>query len=370
MSDWGELRVAEWDSLCNRVDPENAFIDVSTEEEVVVLFHLFFTIICADSLVLPEEIEALVSIEKVMCPGFLPRGFPVSHADILLSPLDVEGLGSTFSEASESLRERIVNTALVAVCGSGKDSIGEMGEEMAIVHALGDALGVSPRSLRAFEHMLQGREDLAAGDMLRRRGATKEDQMGLTETKLMHEWPDPDPTLAAKFHALGQMEDGTLGKTYFGFARRHGFALPGEMGGPPVFPFVVHDVIHVLSGYPPTPEGEMLTLAFTGGMRREKGAEVILHGLLAFHFGVRLDPVVAPFEHKLNTSDIIDAIGRGSGCTTNLFSRSAPSLDSMWAVQVEELQRRFGIVPNRAELQARLDEEHEWFFASSLQPGN
>jgi hypothetical protein len=59
--------------------------------------------------------------------------------------------------------------------------------------------------------------------------------------------------LAARYQALEQYPPGSLGRSYWEYCRKNGFALPGEKSGAPEL-ILFHDCAHVLSGYGTTPE--------------------------------------------------------------------------------------------------------------------
>lgn len=76
-----------------------------------------------------------------------------------------------------------------------------------------------------------------------------------------------DAALADRYRALGALPAGTVGRTYVESQRADGFPLPGEKGSQ-VEPVVIHDLMHLLSGYGTDPAGEILTASFCAGNRR------------------------------------------------------------------------------------------------------
>lgn len=103
-----------------------------------------------------------------------------------------------------------------------------------------------------------------------------------------------DRELAGRFHALGELPEGTLGHVFFQHCRDAGIPFCGEKGGFPIGA-IYHDFAHVLAGYDTTPEGEMKNAAFQAGFC--KGDEDFFTTLFAniIHTaGVNLAPFPMP----------------------------------------------------------------------------
>ncbi len=132
-----------------------------------------------------------------------------------------------------------------------------------------------------------------------------------------------DKELAARFRALGDLPENTLGYAFFQHYTKNGFAFPGEKGGFPLGA-VYHDFTHVLSGHSITREGEMLNGAFQAGYRRNKNAFfIILFVVLSQSSGVNMTPVdMPPTLGRLGKGDLAERflkeIKRGSSMNTDL----------------------------------------------------
>jgi len=79
---------------------------------------------------------------------------------------------------------------------------------------------------------------------------------------------EDDFETAARFRALEQLPDDTLGHQFFRHCSDADLPFPGEKGG---FPegAIYHDVTHVLSGYDTSPEGELMNAAFQAGYTKD-----------------------------------------------------------------------------------------------------
>lgn len=171
---------------------------------------------------------------------------------------------------------------------------------------------------------------------------------GLLEFKgLLH-----DDALAARFGALGELPEGTLGHAFFRHYRDHGFAFPGQKGGFPVGA-LFHDFGHVIAGYDVTPEGELQIACFQAGYRRTEDAFfTILFAVLIHTAGINVAPIPMP-KHPGRIGEgklferMLHALERGSQMTTDLGDDW-----DFWSwveLPLAETRRRMGVPPPRPE---------------------
>ncbi len=128
-------------------------------------------------------------------------------------------------------------------------------------------------------------------------------------------------TVAAEYHALEKLPEGTLGNAFYRFHRNRGFALPGEKGCIPEELSALHDLMHIISGYNTDFRGEILAQAFAGGSMPKHGMMAAVSGLLSYHNGLvfdghgryklekgNLDPYVwaEAFERGMNAVHFLD----------------------------------------------------------------
>lgn len=78
----------------------------------------------------------------------------------------------------------------------------------------------------------------------------------LLRNKLAYEDIVPDRAIARRWQALERCAEGTWGRAVAEFYHEHHFPFPGERKGISEVG-ARHDWVHVLAGYPPTPEGEI-----------------------------------------------------------------------------------------------------------------
>lgn len=100
--------------------------------------------------------------------------------------------------------------------------------------------------------------------------------------------PAPDPELATRLQALGDLPEGTLGRAYAEFYERNGFDLPGRALDSPAI-FVSHDMCHVIGGYEPVGVGEIALGMMQIGVADTDAHWIQLLGNLGVHEAGYLD---------------------------------------------------------------------------------
>jgi hypothetical protein len=151
-----------------------------------------------------------------------------------------------------------------------------------------------------------------------------------------------DPTLVARFRALGQLPSDTLGYALYRFYTDRGFALPGE---PKSFPegWTKHEAYHVLSEYEVNNQGEMLLAAFSGGNSRLLCMDLLMVTLLQFQAGKRVVPGPIPVD-ELRPAAFFRAIARGASMNVDLLGGQW----NLWPVverPIAELRADYNVPP-------------------------
>lgn len=126
-----------------------------------------------------------------------------------------------------------------------------------------------------------------------------------------------DRRLLARYEGLGARPEGTLGHALYRFYRDNGFALPGE---PKSFPegWSRHEVYHVVSGYSPTDQGEMLNAAFSAGNTEVLCMDLLMLTLLQFQAGFRVMPGPV-LKGELRPDAFFRAVARGATMRVDLL---------------------------------------------------
>ena len=133
------------------------------------------------------------------------------------------------------------------------------------VGTFADELGVSDELVSVARSFARGSLGMAAADF-ERNGYLDRDAHGAalhTSVVLQQAWQsDPDdPALAARWAALGELPEGTIGRGVHDFYLSRGFVFPGLPGSAPPL-LAQHDWVHVLADYGTTVENEIEVFAF------------------------------------------------------------------------------------------------------------
>jgi len=151
-----------------------------------------------------------------------------------------------------------------------------------------------------------------------------------------------DTPLAERYRALADYPVGSVGRVYYDHMRAEGFALPGEKGSQ-VEPVVIHDMMHLLSGYGTDPEGEIMAASFSAGNRRQEPFTYIFFVLCQFHLGVIEAPFATATRGRFDPAAAIHAVGRGMALNRDLSSGWDPW--SIMGLPLNEARASLGVPP-------------------------
>ena len=222
----------------------------------------------------------------------------VLHTDFnvdSLPPITAEGLAAAFD--NPALARQFVQGMTVVSLADGPP-IAAQGKLMT---TYARALGVDEPAVRVMHELANHHMVLFRLDFMRRshiadmlKGAVHRDGFLATARAFaafrgMRE----DAAIAARYKALAQLPEDTLGYAFWKHCSDHGFAFPGEPFGFPEAG-VYHDFTHVLSGYSTQPEGEVQIGGFTAGYKKHTPIFVILFVILTFSAGINVTPVEQP----------------------------------------------------------------------------
>jgi len=132
-----------------------------------------------------------------------------------------------------------------------------------------------------------------------------------------------DTEMAARFHALKDLPEGTLGHAFYHHYTGNGFTFPGEKSGFPIGA-LFHDFAHVIAGYDTSPEGEMKAAAFQAGFTQdENDFFTALFAILIHTSGINMAPFEMPVlrgrigQGEL-AADVLRALQRGAAMKIDL----------------------------------------------------
>lgn len=265
-----------------------------------------------------------------------------------LTPLTPEALADQLNDPI--WRARILRGMTVVALMDGQLSE----ERLAYLHRACGALGVGDEVVNTYANLVHERMGLVRLDMARRGflAGTLRDFLGRGRLEAAmqlarYALKQSDPALAARYRALADLPEGTLGHAYITFIDANGFSVPGEPGGPPP-PIARHDCMHVLGGYGTTPAEEGGVAGFQAGMSRGSDPFFsILLVLAEFQLGRSVVPVeTGVHQQDLDPEVLFQGLERGLQVNHNLIGDWDLFTDV--AVPVDTLRSRYGIPPRPA----------------------
>jgi hypothetical protein len=253
---------------------------------------------------------------------------------LLHTDYDIDALEPIVPEAlaeavvRPELRTQLVNGMVVLSLAAGAPPP----QQVELVRSFAAALDIASPALRLIRHLAN--HDLLLYKLCMMRNSHMRDVFkdqlhyhggvtGLIKNVMTLTGVMEDAKLAARYRALEQLPDGTVGKRFWQHYHDNGFGFPGEKGGFPEAG-VYHDFTHVLAGYNTTGEGETLVAAFIAGFRQgrpDHGLFSALFGLSLFSAGVNVTPIgVTPRTGAVGNvaEQFFIAIQRGSQMEVDL----------------------------------------------------
>jgi hypothetical protein len=255
-----------------------------------------------------------------------------AQKNLLGTSLDIDTLAPITPEAlaaaviDPALRRQLVQGMVVMTLTDGPSPPAKV----ALVERFARALDVDAAEVKSVRLLADQRLLLFRLDFLRRSHLAEalkhqiEDHglFGAVKALLGQRGYGEDPALAARYRALGDLPEGTLGRELIRYYQRNGFSLPGEKHGFPEAG-LYHDFTHVLGGYDTDSPGEMQIAAFIAGYKRDNPFFVILFVTLTFSAGINMTPLPQPsaagiFAEPGLADAFFRAVERGSRVTVDL----------------------------------------------------
>lgn len=301
------------------------------------------TIAMADGVLNESERHMLSSVQQVIGTTYdIEELIPITPMELAQALPDPQ------------LRKQLVQGLIVVSLIDGKPDEAEVN----LVEQFAQELEVSALEIKNLRHVLnreivQLRLDLVRRFWLRPKINelwNKEGIKGLYKfvRGMMGKYENKE--LAARYQALEHYPTGSLGRSYYEYCRTNGFPLPGEKGGSPE-QILFHDCAHVLSGYGTAPEEEVQVACFSAGFQRREPWLFVFFVLLQFHVGIRMTPITTARTGMFDPLKAMVAIRRGAAMNIDLNNGW-----DYWPVmgeQVEELRRRYNILPIEAFMPAK-----------------
>lgn len=321
------------------------------------------------ALITPSARESLASLRAVKtvvtrCAPIAPvqrsamelaqRHFLSTDHDIdQLAPISPEELAAELT--SPALRRQLVQV-MCAYVMLGQDI---RPEHIEAISGYARAFGLDEPAVDQLRYLIEDRIRWLKFDF-RRRGAVGDalkqaykssGVRGVLDTVLQIAGHGEDAELTARFTRLAELPDGTLGRELLRFYQDRGFSLPGEKHGTPM-PLVPHDLVHILAGYDTDVLGEVRTLSFQTGFKRDNPLMFMFLLLFQLQLGVEMVQLVPGgagsyrgfFDDPQILAEVWKAQRRGAAMNRDLMDGTW----DYWSVldrPVEELRARYNVPP-------------------------
>ncbi len=246
--------------------------------------------------------------------------------EVTLSPSDVAE-----HVVDESDRRRLKELlVMLELCGHPLTE-----ERVAATEAYADAVQQAGRSLIIARDLVRASAERTFHDYLRLFGLEQD------ATTPGDEPPRSTTSLRAVLTSYRELPEGTLGRAFFDFHQRNGFALP-DGNSLIADTFVHHDTSHVIAGYEPTGEGEIaLGAMLLAAADTEQNWLSFVGNLLVHEVGHVMpgydDARTELLGHRLGRSMLAEALARGTACgcdfsSVDLIAMATTGLEDVRAV--------------------------------------
>ncbi len=254
-------------------------------------------------------------------------------------------------------RNEFFRTRLVQVMELGRMILPEASAEVAQrVIDFATELSLSDELLAAMREHVDRSRQLVANDIDRSAYISNLDLSEFTPLQSaddnIYAWSNTvlRPELAAKWHALGDLEPGTLGRGVFDFYQARGFHFPGEEGSaPPIL--AQHDWVHVLADFGSTVESELEVFSFISRASHDPMAFTLLAMVIKLFQTGELEGAAGIFQPDAGHLEaegmpvrLADAFRRGA-MTTEQPEFLATDWWSFADWPVERVREHFNVVP-------------------------
>lgn len=250
-----------------------------------------------------------------------------------------EALGRALPEA-DARRRLLRQLVLVALADQALSEA-----EVERVETWARALGVQHPAVAALRLHLRGRIRALAIQVSRRsfvaslfKAIWRQDGLPGLWRALVAAARVPSRTTAARYQALAELPEGTLGRELHDHCRRNGFAMPGERRGTPEI-LLFHDLGHTLTGFGTDGPGEVQMAGFEAGfMGGDDAFSITEFGMYAFGLGAHIIPNQPTKGGDFSALAFIEAYALGEHLDLDLRYWSPwPSIDRPMAQVRAEL---------------------------------
>jgi len=158
---------------------------------------------------------------------------------------------------------------------------------------------------------------------------------------------DGNKKMLAQYQRYQELDDGIFGKVMTDYYRDNHFALPGTAGAPFSNAIRIHDIHHVLAGYPTTPLGEICVIAFDAALMDDDLGKALIGYVAQFQVGLQFDKGIPIWKNQFDPDRVLRAFERGGECTVNYLTLDFDFTDLL-EEPIDAVRERFNISPDGA----------------------
>ena len=158
---------------------------------------------------------------------------------------------------------------------------------------------------------------------------------------------DGDKKVLARYQGFRDLPAGTFGETLIRYYDDNDFPLPGTPGAFFSNSLTIHDMHHVLAGYPTSPLGETCVVGFDSGMMDLDMGKALIGYIAQFQVGLQFDKGLRSWKNQFKPDIVLRAFERGAQATVNYLKIDfdfEPHLERPLA----DVRRDFGVDPEGA----------------------
>ena len=204
--------------------------------------------------------------------------------------------------------------------------------------------------------LAEGSRQLIAADVDRNRYLMNLDLSGFTPLRTEDDknwaWTNTAirPELADRWRALGDHDEGTLGRMVYAFYQARGFRFPGEEGSAPPL-LAQHDFVHVIADYASNVESELEVFAFIARASDDPAAFALLAMVINLFQTGQLAGAAGIFDADPGHLDaegmperLADAFRRGA-MTEGSVDFLATNFWELADRPIDDVRAHFGVTP-------------------------
>ncbi|MCH2160763.1 MAG: hypothetical protein MK085_02700, partial [Phycisphaerales bacterium] len=121
----------------------------------------------------------------------------------------------------------------------------------------------------------------------------------------------------ARYEGFRDLDDKILGKVMTKYYDDNHFPLPGTPNAVFSNMLKIHDMHHVICGYPTTPLGEICVIGFGAGMADVDLGKALIGYVAQFQVGIQFDKGLGVWKNQFNPDIVLRAYERGGECSVN-----------------------------------------------------